>query len=1526
LANPLTDWINKTLQPVRNAPAEQSEAVGGAGNRGAENKEKPTHKHPSDPTAPYDRRAADWLIKAQASIKAGQWKPAFDLLQKVTDLQEDSLYKGETGAWVSIRAEADRLRGQAPAELLEEYRVQFGGLARQLLAEAQRTGDLSAFGRVAKGYFHTEAGYDAANRLGSLHLDRAEYALAARWFAALWQAQAPVTREASWRAKAAFAVGASGQAELGAQISANSNSAAVELGGQRQDPGKWLQAARPAVAPLETARADWPMFYGNARRTAVAAGGEPLLLPRWRLPISDSEPVRAQIEQLLEDLADAGTQPMPLLFPVLVNGMVAVRTLHGVQVLDAQTGKPRWTSEELQTIERLLANSNGQQNAYAQQMGFFGGGMVVMGGPGMFWNNGAFGYQPGQGEYTPLAHLLFRNANFGLLSSDGQQLYLVEDHQFLSTRQAGNPWWDGGMMTISNAGTRLRSYDLRNGRPLWEVGGTANGEELDPPLAGCFFFGAPVVDGNELFIVGENTTGDRTGQIRLYCLDPRSGVELWSQLIAYCDSNIDKDVGRRWFTAQVAIDNGVVVCPTTVGWLVAVDRFTHGLLWGYRAPRPAPGAAPGVFIGPGGAEGGQVVPQYPLSGVWSPAPPVVTGGRIVYTPTDPQSQALVCLDQFTGKEVWQKQRGTNLYLAGVFDKTVLVVGREGSQAFKIENGEPLWQVKHPAPVGRGVASADRYYLPLTGGEVWSLNLQTGEIVDRAYVPEQVASLGNLALYQGMLVSVDAQGVTAFEQREAVTAEIARRKAQDPRDSWAAIREAEIAALYRKFDQALPQLLAVDAAALPAELKEKHRVLLVSALSSVIRSNFSAPEVADHFQRLGRTVSTPEERLAFRRLEAEWHVARQEFARAFDAYLKLAEERVDRLLPRDEAPATSARSDVWVAGKLADLWHKAQGADRKLLEQSIGKLPRSTPEEQLKFLSLFGWHDFADEVRGRLAKDLASRGELGRAEQLYLRLAQSTAPAVAAEATLQLARLLEEAGLTADAWVHYGRLETRFGDVPVSSGKLAREVVAERRAAAAPKPVEPVFEWNGTAVRVERMGAVYQNWVPQEIENAGARLPFFERYRMDLEPQAQRLEVVDSRDEAVYWSLPLRTAQGFGEGGFATAIGSGHRLTMYHQGVLHTISPAERKTLWSRPVDGRFAANVYYGRNQNPLVPMQPLGGSGNRAISVVQQNAGPATLCVANNEVVCYLGRRSLTALDAGTGQVRWTYAGIRQGTTIAGGEAVIYVRPADGKSALALRAIDGKPLELPRLKENLGRALRVLDDDLLLSVVNQGTVALRRYNPLTDADRWKVELPKGALAATIAGNRMVFVDPPAKEAAASKVQLLDLETGDLVLMATLPADSLKSQSELFVLADSGRLYLLSNKGRSQTFYSEQMPFVRASGTVLAVDLAERKLAWQQQVTGQNLLLERLDYSPLLIFVSRKYEQKKGMGFWSMHLVVLDKRTGAKLIDEKSASQPGFRSLTLNAAEKYVELRGWNERVRLYPAEKSADAEAAGGG
>lgn len=1530
--NPLTDLIKRTLKPG-NAP--DGALPGVALPNTPDAKKRNPDRHSSDPRAPYDRKASDWLQKASGLAKGNQWKEALELLQRVTDQPEDSLYRTEAGKWVSIRSEADRLRGEAPPAILADYRTRYGGLARQLLHDAVRTGNLAAYGKVAKGYFHTDAGYEAANRLGSLHLDRGEFALSAYWFAALWQARAGVIADPAWRIKAAYALKQAGQSELSLEIvpaeTANGENPdsngleSVAVGGLRRKASKWLAEAALLAGPSESPLGDWLMFLGTPRRNGIAKGGEPLLLPRWRAPLTASQPVQTQIEQLVEDLGDQNALAPTMLFPTMVDGKVAFRTLHGVQLVDAATGRTLWETESLQPLETLISGAGQPQIGNEGLM--FQRQMVVRMAAAM---DGGGMYAGGAGEFSPLCNLLYRNASFGIVASDGRQLFVVDDPAFLTTLQPGENsfQWDGSRAQLAVPGSKLTSYELATGRPLWEVGGPAYGEPFDPQLAGYFFFGAPIVDGNDLFAVGESTSGDRIGQIRLLALDPQSGAEKWSQLIAYSDpAAIEKDIRRRLWAAPIAVDAGILVCPTTVGWLVAVDRVTHSLLWGYKPQVPGTVSNRMNNMSAEQHEQQAMVQNTPLAGSWSAAPPILAQGKVIYAALE--TQMLVCLDQFTGQLLWNKPRGSSMYVAGIFDGKVLVVGRDETVALELTSGKPLWTVKTPVPSGRGVAIAGRYELPLSTGEIWSLALGDGQVVARSYLPEKVGTVGNLAMYRGMLLSLDAFGLTAFEQRDAVRELVEARKRANPGDPWALLRDAEISALAHDYPAALASLRQLPSERTPPDLAERRRGLLIEALRAVIRADLGRPETDAEMQELGQAIQTPDEQRQFRRLQTDLFVHRREFEKAFDAYLELAANDSETLVSRDDTPQTSVRSRLWVAGKLADLFVAMPSGARAPFDERVSgmaahALTQSTAQQE-SFLELFPGHAAAIAVRRNLIEQFAKDGELVRCEHLLLELVRSSDPVISATAVERLARLLVEFDLPADAAQQYALLERRYPDILLAPDRTAAQTVQVLRdTGKLPVAGSPVADWQATGVRVERMGANYVQYIPQELLLGGSSTPYFARQHFEFEPAGQRLEMFDGASDELKWSLPMRYQAASADSGTVVGCSSGHLLSILYRGVVHCISPVERRVLWTRPLDARVANSGFANRNINPLQPMQASINLANRQMYLQNMGGGGGPLAIANDSYVCCQGRRNITVFDTRTGEPRWTYTGIRSGSFIFGGREVIYVRPADGQNGLALRAGDGKRLDLPDLNDTLARAVHAVGDRFVLSSSNNGKTALRLFDPLTQTDVWKVELANKSVMSPLDNDRLAIVEP-GSGTDGSRFQLLDLQTGTMQLLGTLTPEEMKGRNELFALADNQNVYLLVNKGMNQNFWSEQVPFVRASGQVFAFDPQASKLRWKQSVAGQNLMLERLDYAPLLVFASRKFEQKEKLNYWSLHLVVLDKLSGAKLLDEKTASQPGFRSVTVNTAERYIELRGWNDRVRLYPIEKSATAGESGG-
>lgn len=74
----------------------------------------------------------------------------------------------------------------------------------------------------------------------------------------------------------------------------------------------WIAAAKTTLGPGRTPLLqDWPLPLGSASHNGIAAGDEPLLIPRWSVPLTNRYNVSSQVEDLLLDLQDSGRATIP---------------------------------------------------------------------------------------------------------------------------------------------------------------------------------------------------------------------------------------------------------------------------------------------------------------------------------------------------------------------------------------------------------------------------------------------------------------------------------------------------------------------------------------------------------------------------------------------------------------------------------------------------------------------------------------------------------------------------------------------------------------------------------------------------------------------------------------------------------------------------------------------------------------------------------------------------------------------------------------------------------------------------------------------------------------------------------------------------------------------------------------------------------------------------------------------------------------------------------------------------------------
>src|SRR5207248_1613835 len=205
------------------------------------------------------------------------------------------------------------------------------------------------------------------------------------------------------------------------------------------------------------------------------------------------------------------------------------------------------------------------------------------------------------------------------------------------------------------------------------------------------------------------------------------------------------------------------------------------------AKKPAPGGPGGPGM-PGGGRwvpgpGGGMVMVNPLAETqWKVTAPVVQDGKVVFTA--PDARSLHCVNLRDGTPAWtQPRRSDDLYLAGVFNGKVVIVGKKSTRAVSLAKGDTLWELEVGLPSGQGAASALKpgepsdliYYLPLKKAalsgepEVCAINVDKGLI--HAHTKSRKKDVpGNLLFYEGEMVSQTMTEVVAYQQLEVKLAE------------------------------------------------------------------------------------------------------------------------------------------------------------------------------------------------------------------------------------------------------------------------------------------------------------------------------------------------------------------------------------------------------------------------------------------------------------------------------------------------------------------------------------------------------------------------------------------------------------------------------------------------------------------------------------------------------------------------------------------------------------------------------------
>src|SRR5262249_44701792 len=161
-------------------------------------------------------------------------------------------------------------------------------------------------------------------------------------------------------------------------------------------------------------------------------------------------------------------------------------------------------------------------------------------------------------------------------------------------------------------------------------------------------------------------------------------------------------------------------------------------------------------------------PPPSLKASWSMGRPIIQADKVVFTAPDEPS--IQCLDLRTGTVRWRVDRGDgDLYMAGVQDGRVLLVGARHCRALALEDGKEAWTLGTDEPSGQGFFGRGVYYLPVRSAKeskpaVYTINLAKGAIVARMPTSDGEV-LGNLTVHRGGVVSQTLEAVTSYSQQK-----------------------------------------------------------------------------------------------------------------------------------------------------------------------------------------------------------------------------------------------------------------------------------------------------------------------------------------------------------------------------------------------------------------------------------------------------------------------------------------------------------------------------------------------------------------------------------------------------------------------------------------------------------------------------------------------------------------------------------------------------------------------------------------
>ncbi len=1446
-------------------------------------------------TAEIDRGLQQALDEAQVFIEQKQFAPAVMRLQMVLDhpedyfLEKDFRFRKPVGA----RAQALQMLADLPAQGQAAYELHVGGIARDLFKEAQLTNDIEKLSDVASSYQTTLAGLEALQQLTSLAFDHDRLIEAGSLCETMLRhPKSTGPLKASLLLRSAFAWYLAGESDrsLAALAALNevNDDVAWQVGGRPITPFKNLQEAPEWLAthfgPVLRSNArtvnEWELPRGgltgneSASPTSPVGGGLWAISPRQYLRFHSDDVVNQQriegfdqlTNQLERMMRDNNRLTQPAAIPVIVGDVVVYRTLNDVTAVSLKTGRLLWRSA---TTDGMLG--------WLFQSPLASSDMISAASPVTFR-----GY---------LRIKLFRDQLSGSLTSDGQNLFAIEETESQFSAYLPRRSLQFGAQTISDPVNKLVAYDLKGGRLVWEIGGQ-NGT---PPIefSGFFFVGPPLPYAGRLYCLAESKN-----EMRLVCLtsEEKTARLQWSQALITTDRAL---FGAPFRSAGLipAVNEGLMICPTANGSVVAFDVVQRQLKWGYSYDSPSRKSLQG---------GGEVVGDEE-TGRWLDSGPVLAGGRMVLTPRD--SSEIHCLNLIDGTLIWKRQRQQGLYVACVNGDQVIVVGRSQVVAYSLADGTDVWNqpTEIPEPSGRGVRIGSQYLLPLSSGHIATLNLKTGQILGRSKLPGNRIP-GNLAVGEGALVSCGINDVVGFRSLAEIDQQIERQLDVDPANAEALALRGELR-LHRGNEGD-----AIDDLRRSLKQQPQLRVKRILVETLVDRFRNDPRQLLQSSAELQSLSEDPRQQIEVTQLLVS---ALNETGDRVGAVAQLFRLALTMQLPDEmvaSGPDHFVSLEQSLRSQLFAIYEAASSSERTEIAKVFGReldAILATPDRNhrlVKFVRFTIGHPAADGLLLRLAEsNEALPVEMSRTKLLE-RIAGSENKSVAAAAVAGLASrfLASSAPKEARLWIE--ELGQRFPTETLRDGKTGRQLSDEWmvRNDIRQSTVNRL-SWPLGEVEVNRTEhhLTQATWPVDVVTHVGQ---YFKGWTFETDALVTMLTARDPNFKVV-WRFPLVNTANEQRIHPSQLHIRGRRLAFSSGMWLAVMEVADSQSEPRLLFEKSLRPSAFMATRPNNTTVERRLLPNGRRFQLMYDTRGSAGFLIGLADDAVFYQLDNRLFAADPETGQILWSRTGSQFAKADATADKSLVVNAPDN-GAYLLRTIDGKIQQQHR--GNANETPIWFRGTRRLSLHNQG--ADQRIFEMRDFDGdrviWQSQHQSTSVPSVIDDEDLAILEP------SGKLTVLKLATGEVRLTTDVPVKrplrgvvvmAAQRWDDRYIIVagvqskppDQRRVIPL-NFGSPKDFQSPRELGAPSNvaftidGIVCSIDKKEGKVLWSVPVAELAFDTAQPASVPVLVLASWFVDIDARNGFPlspKLSSLILDKRTGARIYEKQEALDPGGRGV-----------------------------------